>query len=156
RRAATFLFKPFRLKILFVAHNLAVLHNFDDCIRSFLRSGHRITIALPETKSGKARRPREWRGGNADFRYAPRIRGDRWEFLANYVRKTRTYLLYRRSTFAQATFLKDRVDETTPKSVKALFDRSWVKRWPRLVDFGCRALEAGIPASESAKVFIRS
>jgi hypothetical protein len=154
-RLTRFLQKPFRLHILFVVHNHSLLHNFDNCIRGFLRSGHRVTIALPETKSGRERRPREWRGGDVAFRHAPRMRGDRWEVMANSVRKARTYLLYRNSVFAQSAFLKDRVDATTPKSVKAFFEQSWVKRCPRLIDFACRVLEAGIPAPQDAKDFIK-
>lgn len=155
KRSARVLLKPSRLNILFVAHNYAGLHNFDDCIRGLLRSGHRVTIGLPEAKAGRGQRPREWRGGDVEFRHAPRSRGDRWELTANYVRKGRTYLLYRKGVFAQAAFLKDRVDETTPRSVKAFFEQSWVKRWPSLADLACRALEAGIPAAESAKTFIK-
>lgn len=154
-RSARFLLKPFCIHILFVVHNQSLLHNFDDCIRGFLRSGHKVTIALPETKSGRERRPREWRGGDVEFRHAPRMRDDRWELMANYVRKARTYLLYRNSVFAQAAFLMDRVDDTTPKSVKAFFKQSWVKRCPRLIDFACRVLEAGIPAPEAAKAFVK-
>jgi hypothetical protein len=154
-RSARFLRKPFRLHILFVAHNYSLLHNFDDCIRGFLRSGHKVTIALPEAKAGREQRPREWRGGDVEFRHAPRSRGDRWELTANYIRKGRTYLLYRKSVFAQSAFLKDRVDETTPRSVKAFFDQPWVKRRPRLADLACRALEAGIPAAGSAKAFVK-
>ena len=155
RRSARFLLQPSRIHILFVVHNYAGLHNFDDCIRGFLRSGHRVTIALPEVKPGRDRRPREWRGGDVEFRHAPRTRGDRWELTANYIRKGRTYLLYRKSVFAQAAFLRDRVAETTPRSVKAFFEQSWVKRWPRLADLACRALEAGIPAAELARTFIK-
>jgi hypothetical protein len=55
RRAFRFLLKPSRIHILFVVHNYAGLHNFDDCLRGFLRSGHKVTIALPEPKPGRYR-----------------------------------------------------------------------------------------------------
>jgi len=149
--------QPPPIHILFVVHNYASLHNFDDCLRGFLRSGHTVTIAFPEAKPGRYQRPREWRGaneGDVRFRRLPRSRDDRWEAMATYIRKGRTYLLYRKSAFEGANFLQDRVAATTPKGVKAFFARPLIRRWPRLTDFVCRILEAGIPAAESAKRFV--
>jgi hypothetical protein len=157
RRCVKPLLKPLRLHILFVVHNHAGLHNFDDCLRGFLRDGHKVTIALPEPKPGRHQRSREWRGGkegDVSFRFAPRARDDRWETMATYIRKGRTYLLYRKSIFAGANFLQERVAETTPRDIKVFFDRPLIRRWPRMTDFVCRVLEAGIPAAESAKRFI--
>ena len=57
-----------------------------------------------------------------EFRRVPRTRGDRWEFTANYIRKRRTYLLYRKSIFAESNYLKDSVTGRTPRSVKSFFD----------------------------------
>jgi hypothetical protein len=157
RRYIKPLLQPSRIHILFVVHNYAALHNFDDCLRGFLRNGHKVTIALPEPKPGRHQRPREWRGlndGDVSFRFAPRSRGDRWEVMANYIRKGRTYLLYRKSVFARANFLQDRVAETTPTSVKDFLDRPSIRRWPRIADLACRILESAIPAAESAKRFV--
>jgi hypothetical protein len=157
RRYIKSLFQPSPIHILFVMHNYACLRNFDDCIRSFLRSGHKVTITLPEPKRGREQRPREWRGfkeGTVSLLFAPRARGDRWEDMAHLIRKGRTYLLYRKSIFAQAVFLQDRVAETTPASVKSFLERPWIRRWPRTTDFVCRVLEFAIPPSESAKRFV--
>jgi hypothetical protein len=157
RRYIKPLLQPSPIHILFFVHNYAGLHNFDDCLRGLLRRGHKVTIALPEPKAGRQQRPREWRGvneGDVSFLFAPRERGDRWETMATYIRKGRTYLLYRKSIFAQAVFLQDRVAETTPTSVKNFLDRPWIRRWPRTADFICRVLESAIPPAESAKRFV--
>jgi hypothetical protein len=149
--------RPSRIHILFVTHNHAALHNFDDCLRGFLRKGHKITIALPESKPGANGRSRRWRAskeGDVTFRFCPRSRGDSWEILANHIRKVRTNLLYRRSIFAEASIIQERVAETTPQSVKGFLDKQWVRRWPRIADFMCRVMEAAIPASELAKDFV--
>ena len=157
RRYVKSLLQPSPIHILFVMHNYACLRNFDDCIRSFLRSGHKVTIALPDPKPGSKQTPRKWRGfkeGNVDLRFAPRKRGDRWDDVAHLIRTGRTYLLYRKSIFAQANFLQDRVAETTPESVKSFLERPWIRPWPRTTDFVCRVLEFAIPPSESAKRFV--
>jgi hypothetical protein len=151
--------RPSRLHIVFFSHNHAILHNFDNSLRNFLRNGHKITIVLPEAKPGEKRRERQWRGikqGRITFKFGPRFRGDRFEVLANYVRKARTSLLYRNSIFTQASVIQKRVAEATPQHLKNFLDSPWVRRCPRFADFFCRLVEAAIPASDQAKRFIAS
>ena len=133
-------------------HDYSYLRNFDDCIRGFVRKGHKLTIAFPDRRSGKPELVRErFETKGISVLMVPRVRRDHWAKLADFIRRSRSYLLYRKSTFARATYLHDRVAETTPKQVKAVLDGRWIRSWPRTTDLVCRILEASIPPSDSAR-----
>ena len=144
---------PSSIRILFLIHDYSYLRNFDDCIRGLLLRGHKVTIAFPEPKGDRRQKePTKFRkSGHISVRYVRRSRDDQWRAFAAFVRKARSYLLYRKSVFARTTYLQHRIAEQTPESVKSFVETPWIRRWPRLADLLCRVLERGIPASEPAK-----
>jgi len=146
-------FRPSAIHILFLLHDYSYLRNFDDCIRSLLLRGHRVTIAFPDPKDDRPQKePTKFRkSGDIRVRYVRRSRDDEWKTFAPFIRKARSYLLYRKNVFTGATYLQHRIAEQTPENVKSFVQSPWVQRWPRLADLFCRLLERGIPASEPAE-----
>src|SRR6185437_4423297 len=147
---------PSSIRILFLIHDYSYLRNFDDCIRALLLRGHKVTIAFPEPKGDRRRKePTKFRkSGDISVRYVRRSRDDQWRLFAPFIRKARSYLLYRKNVFTGATYLQHRIAEQTPENVKSFVESPWVQRWPRLTDLFCRLLERGIPASEPAEHFV--
>lgn len=146
------LLQPSRIHILFLVHDFSYLRNFDDCIWGLIGRGHKVTLAFPDRVGGKPQRKLEWfTKKGIGVRMVPRSRRDQWETLTRYVRQARSFLLYRKSVFAPATYLQERVAEMTSEDVKTFLEGRWIRPWPRMTDFVCRVLEAAIPASDSAR-----
>jgi hypothetical protein len=145
------------LHILFLLHDSTYLRNFDDCIRSFLECGHTVTLAYPETKTGKQQKHLErklFREGDVAVRFLPRARDDEWQALATEVRSSRNYLLYRRAAPTRASVVQDRVVGKTPAPVRTFLERSWIRRHPDVVESVCRVVESAIPAPVAATRFL--
>ena len=141
-----------RLHILFLVHDYSYLRNFDDCIRSLVRKGHTLTLAFPQRKEGKPQAVLErFSAKGINVIMVPRARDDEWATLAGFIRKARSYLLYRRSDFSGTQYLQERVAEATPEDVKAFLARPFIRSHPRLTDFACRLIEAAIPAPAVAR-----
>jgi hypothetical protein len=145
-----------RIHVFFLLHDVSYLRNFDDCIRSLLEKGHSVTLGLPQATEGerKKKMPKLAQTNGAKLQFVPRFRDDRWAAFANNLRKTRNYLMYRRSQFASATYLQNRIADYTPEDVRQFVDNSWIQRWPRAGDLLCRLLESGIPTCNHAKRLI--
>jgi hypothetical protein len=149
------------VKVLFFAVNFAYYRNFESVIAALASRGHHVHLAADESESMGGQALVERLAASyptVTFGFAPSLDGEAWFRLARKVRTASDYVRFHEPEFA--TFRKTRLTlrDRLPRGVLWLLDRGAAgsRHARRMLGAGLRAIEQGLPISETGRAFIEA
>ena len=143
------------MRILFFIHTLGRTRHFKDVISRLIEREHTVILATARQREPQKPKTGFYDHPRIELISCPASRDDRWGATLDPLRRARDYLRFLDPRYADAVKLAARAAEHTPPGwLRALEQRSWMKRRWHALQRGLALAEAVVPPDAEFEQFV--